>query len=639
MPTGRSSAPRDGRLAVRAVLLSALLLLLPVLAAAQPFAQTITFAPPSSAIFGDAPLPLEATGGGSGNPVVFESLDVVNCSTSDTNGALLTFLGAGQCRIRATQAAGGDWLEATPVVGTITVNKAAQIITLDPMPAQIFREEPLPWPATGGASGNPLVYSSQPSNCFFTGNSATFLSVGSCTVLVTQAGNDDYHAGSAIGSFSIIKAPQVITSTMPASIPFVHGTTFPLAASGGASGAPVQFSGGGQPCLVSSEVALMLRPGQCIVLANQAGTANYEPAEETALVVTLLVTQAYIINIPDLVRVEGDEGFTVNVTVGDPVTAADALTLDVVSSAPAHVFANTSGAGEARVLHVSFDGQFHGDAALTLLLSDASGVVAQSVFDLQVLPVNDAPTLVVAGDVVRPQGATGADAQVGLFLSSVAGPLEDAQALSYDVGELYDPLDMVSGMAGAGDGVAFALSGRSGSALFTVTAQDDGGTENGGVDLSSPKQFRVRVGTGVMLEVVVVRRQPDARRRAALSAKGLPLVPYDITVTHHGPDAASVVLVRVPPPTGLLDVLWECVAASGCSPAQGSGGIETSMVLGVGESAALELTASHDAAFNFLEIRAEAAPGPGVTAIRSGDHRSVLIEPANAIGVAKSGFE
>jgi hypothetical protein len=94
--------------------------------------QTITFNPPTSALFGST-LTLYATGGGSGNPVTF-SLDGTStegaCSMSGANGSVVTFTGAGNCVIDANQAGNSDYLAAPTVTSTISVTYSAPCLSM-----------------------------------------------------------------------------------------------------------------------------------------------------------------------------------------------------------------------------------------------------------------------------------------------------------------------------------------------------------------------------------------------------------------------------------------------------------------------------------------------------------------------------
>jgi len=94
--------------------------------------QTTTFTAPASGSVGGS-ANLSATGGGSGNPVVF-SVDPASgpgvCKVSGTNGTTLNYTGAGTCVIDANQAGDTTYATAPQVTGSTTVT----LYTLPPPP-------------------------------------------------------------------------------------------------------------------------------------------------------------------------------------------------------------------------------------------------------------------------------------------------------------------------------------------------------------------------------------------------------------------------------------------------------------------------------------------------------------------------
>ena len=76
---------------------------------------------------------------------------------------------------------------------------------------------------------------------------------------------------------------QIITFTTPPPATSQAGDLFTVAASGGASGNPVTFTARvGSACTVSIATYTMIRSGVCYVIANQAGSSQYEPAPKVA---------------------------------------------------------------------------------------------------------------------------------------------------------------------------------------------------------------------------------------------------------------------------------------------------------------------------------------------------------------------
>lgn len=100
--------------------------------------NSVTPVAPQQIVFGPAPRvvmggsgALQATGGGSGNPVVFSSNTPATCSVSGANGATVSGLQAGTCTIAANQAGSAAYLPAPeqqqsfPVIATFVVTPSA----------------------------------------------------------------------------------------------------------------------------------------------------------------------------------------------------------------------------------------------------------------------------------------------------------------------------------------------------------------------------------------------------------------------------------------------------------------------------------------------------------------------------------
>jgi hypothetical protein len=242
-----------------------------------PAAQTITFPSPGPGVVGQSAT-LTATGGASGNPVVF-SVDASSgagvCSVSGTNGATVNYLAAGTCVIDANQAAGNGYAAAPQVQQTITVSASGtQTITFpNPGPGVVGQSATLT--GTGGASGNPVVFSVDTSSgagvCSVSGtNGATvnYLAAGTCVIDANQAGGNGYAA-----------APQVQQTITVSAAPATQ-LAFTAQPGGGASGAAwsaqptvsVENAAGGVVTGNSSAVTLAIasQPGSGAALSCTA---------------------------------------------------------------------------------------------------------------------------------------------------------------------------------------------------------------------------------------------------------------------------------------------------------------------------------------------------------------------------------
>jgi hypothetical protein len=263
--------------------------------------QTISFTAPTAGIFGGSDS-LSATGGASGNPVVF-SVDSSSgagvCSVTGTNGTTVDYTGVGNCVIDANQPGSALYAAATQVQRTIPVGKAMQTISFAaPTSGTYGGSDTLS--ATGGVSGNPVVFSVDSSSgngvCSVSGANGTtvnYSGVGSCVIDANQAGNGNYRAATQIqGTIPVGKASQTISFTGPPA--GTVGGSDTLSATGGASGNPVVFtvdsgrdSGAFTATGTNGTTVNYTGAGNCVIDANQAGNSDYNAATQTQQTITV----------------------------------------------------------------------------------------------------------------------------------------------------------------------------------------------------------------------------------------------------------------------------------------------------------------------------------------------------------------
>ena len=237
---------------------------------------------------------MSASGGGSGNPVVFSSSSPGVCTVS---GATVSYTAAGQCVIDANQAGNGTYAAAPQVQRTITVSSAQKLpqsITF-PAPAPGTAGGSAALSATGGRSGNPVVFSaSSPGVCTVSGATVSYTAAGQCVIDANQAGNGTYAAAPQVQQTVTVssaqKLPQSISFTAPA--PGTAGGSAALSATGGGSGNPVVFSTSSPGvCTVSGATVSYTAAGQCVIDANQAGTGTYAAAPQVQRTITVSSAQ------------------------------------------------------------------------------------------------------------------------------------------------------------------------------------------------------------------------------------------------------------------------------------------------------------------------------------------------------------
>ncbi|MGD0735571.1 MAG: choice-of-anchor D domain-containing protein [Terracidiphilus sp.] len=322
--------------------------------------QTITFTQPTTPITWASGLTvtLVATGGASGNPVVF-SIDGTSSGTGGISGSTLSITTPGTFVIDANQAGNSSYSAAVQVQKTLVVNQAPQTINFTPPTSPVTYNAGLTIQlvATGGASGNAVIFSidgASTATGSISGSTLTVTSAGNFVIDANQAGNTDYLAAPQVQELITVNSPspQNISFTQPSTpITYAPSLTVALVATGGGSGNPVVFtldgtsSGTGS---ISGSTLTITSVGTFVIDANQAGNANYTAAPQVQR--TLVVTQApQVINFTaPSSPVTYAAGLTITLTAtGGASGNAVVFSIDSTSTASATVSGNTVTVGSA----------------------------------------------------------------------------------------------------------------------------------------------------------------------------------------------------------------------------------------------------------------------------------------------------
>ena len=89
--------------------------------------QVLAFPQPPDVWLGVGSVAVSATGGGSGNPVVFTSASPGVCTTSGADGSTVTLVAAGTCTLSANQAGNATYSAAAQVQRSFQVTPGAPI--------------------------------------------------------------------------------------------------------------------------------------------------------------------------------------------------------------------------------------------------------------------------------------------------------------------------------------------------------------------------------------------------------------------------------------------------------------------------------------------------------------------------------
>ncbi len=159
--------------------------------------QTISFAEITNKTFGDVPFELSGTSS-SGLDVIFS----VVSGPIAIDGTTVTISGAGSATIAANQSGDEDYNAAVEVTRTFTISKADQVITIEAIEDKLTSDDPFEVVATVDSDLELTYEVSGPAS--LAGTTLTLDgTVGTVTVTVSQAGNDNYNSASAQVSFEV----------------------------------------------------------------------------------------------------------------------------------------------------------------------------------------------------------------------------------------------------------------------------------------------------------------------------------------------------------------------------------------------------------------------------------------------------
>lgn len=212
--------------------------------------QTISFTAPTSPVtYGVSPITLSATGGASGNPVVFS---VLSGPGSIASGNQLTISGAGTIVVAANQTGNSAYWPASTVTQTVVVDRIAQSITFAaPASPVVYGVAPVTLTATGGASGKPVTFTVTGSG-HLVGN-LLHLSAGTVVVTANQAGDANYAPATPLShSITVNKAPLTVTAQDVGRVYGAANPSFPYKFSGFVNGDLAVHTVTGKPSLTTT---------------------------------------------------------------------------------------------------------------------------------------------------------------------------------------------------------------------------------------------------------------------------------------------------------------------------------------------------------------------------------------------------
>ena len=248
--------------------------------------QTISFSVASigTQTFGDAPLDLATMATASSVLAVsFSSTTTSICTVTDTS---VTYIGAGKCRVVASQEGDTNFDPAPNIAREITVSKGTQsTLTVSSTTGTYGTELRL---TTSGGSGTGMVsyaidtnsVSATATGCSITSDGVVSTSAGTCAVIATKADDVNYLSKTSASTLiTLQKAAQTIAFVpIAGSGTLLQGGSLTASAQA-SSGLSVTISSDTQlKCTVSGTTVSLVADGTCTLRGTQSGNSNFNAA-------------------------------------------------------------------------------------------------------------------------------------------------------------------------------------------------------------------------------------------------------------------------------------------------------------------------------------------------------------------------
>ena len=261
-----------------------------------------------------------------------------------------------------------------------------------------------------------------------------------------------------------------------------------------------------------------------------------------------------------LLRMMNEDASTgpINFTVTDDTTPPDRLVVRGYSNTPDLLPTNNivvGGTGPGFTVEATAAPDVFGLVRLTLEATDEGGNSSSREIVLSIRSVNDAPTFSKGMDLEVPDTA-GPQVFPGWASNIAPGPANESDQtvefqLQIDNEDLFDTLPAIDG---AGTLTFEPRPGSQGTAVVTASLQDSGGTSGGGVNLSAPAEFQIRVTMASRLSINSIERNAEGIVRLVFT--GQPGQPYEVRAGESLDDWTSLGVS-----TELSDGLYEFIDA------------------------------------------------------------------------------
>ena len=285
--------------------------------------------------------------------------------------------------------------------------------------------------------------------------------------------------------------------------------TLSYAITAGNTGGAFAIDGNGQITVATSAAIIVANaPFNLTVTVTDGGTPNLSATAAVTVSVTHVnhepsFTPGADVNANEDAGAQSVAGWATAIDDGDGNTQV--LTFNITGNTNAALF-STPPAVDPLTGNLTFTSapDANGSASITLELMDDGGTASggndtspPATFTINVAAVNDAPSF-NAGAVQTALEDSGTHSVPGWVTAISPGPADESgQSVTFNVSNDNNPMFSVQPAVAANGTLAYTLAANAfGTANISVTAMDDGGTANGGVDTSAAQVVAINV-TGI----------------------------------------------------------------------------------------------------------------------------------------------
>jgi hypothetical protein len=309
-----------------------------------------------------------------GLTITYQSM---NTSVATVSGNVLTIKAPGTAIISASQVGNADYLEATQVSRTLTVNKRTQVITFEELPEKTYEDLPFTLPQKTDEGLTISYTSTNTAVATVSGNTVTILKPGTTDIIASQAGDATHYPAADVSQTLVVKkAAQEITFGALSSKTY-GDAPFELSKVSNKNLTITYTSSDASIASIESNAVTIHHPGTVTITASQAGDAYYLAAESVSQPLTIHKANQSI-NLPALEsRPYGSADFELPAQTDKGVTIVYESSNPMVATVNGNIV-HITGAGTTEISASQAGNEYYNPAPIvsqTLTITKASQTI------------------------------------------------------------------------------------------------------------------------------------------------------------------------------------------------------------------------------------------------------------------------